>query len=101
MFFWTRAILCIGTVTVLAVQRLPPEARITAAPALPSAATVLGAACRTRPDLCAAAVTQGLGQVAPGVSIEDARDALGAHPKLLRRLQGHQRPVALLARSLT
>lgn len=101
MFFWTRAILCIGTVTVLAVQRLPPAGRTTTEIAVPSAAIVLGTACRARPDLCAAAITQGLGTVTSGVSLQGAREALGAHPKLPRRLQGHPLPVALLARSLT
>lgn len=101
MFFWTRAILCIATVTVMAVQRLPLEARSSMALAAPSTADVIGTACRTRPGLCAAAVTRGLEVGASSLPLQRARDALGAHPGVPRRGHGRDLPVALLARSLT
>lgn len=99
MFFWTRAILCIAVVTLMAVQRLPPEARSSLELSPPSTADVLGTACRTHLELCAAAATRSLG--AEGLPLQRARDALGAHPALLRRGHRHDLPVALLARSLT
>ena len=96
MLFWTRACLCIGTVTVMAVGRLPPQSIRPSLPALavPTAALV-GEACRARPDLCAAAVTGGLG------ALRNPPEPPSLKPKAPRRADGRGATVALGGRSLT
>jgi hypothetical protein len=66
MLFWTRAALCIGAVTVLAIGRLPspPQTSATAVPARWPADLAL-AACRSRPDICVGAAARGWGALAP------------------------------------
>ncbi|MDX7953628.1 hypothetical protein P7D22_20910 [Lichenihabitans sp. Uapishka_5] len=94
MLFWTRACLCVGVASVMAIQRLPPQAR--SPHLLPDgavAATLAGHACQARPDLCAAAVTQGLGALAP---IATRRAQVPP-----RRGPARDLPVALGGRSLT
>lgn len=68
--FWTRAALCIGTITILAIARQPPSPLPAAIPALPWQARLAAAGCRAQPDTCAAALTRGwqLLNAAPGLS---------------------------------
>ena len=96
MLFWTRACLCIGTVTVMAVGHLPAAPERPAAPAFAvPAATLVGEACRARPDLCAAAVTRGLG------ALSRPSEPLVARHKPVRHSARRETPVALGPRSLT
>ena len=94
MLFWTRACLCIGTVTVMAVGHLPAASERPSALAVPAAALV-GDACRARPDLCAAAVTGGIGALSRPSDLPIARHKPARHS--VRR----ETPVALGPRSLT
>ena len=95
MLFWSRAAICIGTVTVLAIGRLPASPARVPVPAVSGAATLAGEACRSRPALCASVLTGGFGALAH-------RPELPAAKPDLRRPAGRQSaPVALGRRSLT
>ncbi len=102
MLFWTRAFLCIGTVTVLATQRLPQEgAPHTMLELTEPTVALVGEACRARPDLCAAAVTRGFGSLAPTLGRPGASISAAERPRTLHKAPGRDLPVALHVRPLT
>ena len=96
MLFWTRACLCIGTVTVMAIGHLPAASERPSVPALAvPAAALVGEACRARLDLCAAAVTGGIG------ALGHPSDPLMTRHRPGRHAARRETPVALGPRSLT